>query len=59
MIAGKIITWLLVLTLVFLILFVAILLLPGVIELISEAIQEMKWSIDKLMDALRGDKDGN
>jgi hypothetical protein len=57
--AAELFTWFLILTLVSIILFVAILLLPGVIELLAESIDEMRWAIGKLKDALRGDKDGN
>ena len=53
MIAGKIFTWFLLLSFVMLILFVALLLLPGIIELIAEAIDDLKWATDKLKDVLR------
>lgn len=57
--AGELFTWFLISTMVFIILFVAMLLLPGIIELLAESIDEMRWAIGKLKDALRGDKDGN
>lgn len=56
---ADIFTWFMIIVSVFILLFVIMMALPGVIELIAEAIIEMKWSIDKLKDALRGDKDGN
>ena len=56
---ADIFTWFMIIVSVSLLLFCIMLALPGVIELIVDAIIEMKWAIDKLKDALRGDKDGN
>lgn len=56
---DDIFTWFMIIVSVSLLLFCIMLALPGVIELIVDAIIEMKWAIDKLKDALRGDKDGN
>ena len=56
---ADIFTWFMIIVSVFLLLFCIMLALPGVIEFIADTIIEMKWSIDKLKDALRGDKDGN
>lgn len=56
---ADIFTWIMILTTVFIFLFIIMLALPGIIELFADSIIEMKWSIDKLKEALRGDKDGN
>lgn len=53
---ADIFIWFIIIVMVF---FCILLALPCVIELIVDSIIEMKWSIDKLKDALRGDKDGN
>ena len=57
--ADELFTLFLISTMVFIVLFVVMLLLPGIIELLAESINEMRWAIGKLKDALRGDKDGN
>ena len=59
MTGADIFTWFMIIVAVLLLLFCIMLALPGVIELIADAIIEMKWSVDKLKDALIGDKDGN
>jgi hypothetical protein len=59
MIAAKIFTWFLVLAFVFAFLFVFMLLLPGIIELLAEAIIETKDCVEKLKNAIWGDKYGN
>lgn len=56
---ADIFTWFMILATVFMFLVVIMLALPGIIELFAYSIIEMKWSIDKLKDALRGGKDGN
>jgi hypothetical protein len=38
--------------------FVLLIAAPGVIELIADAIVDIRYSVDKLKDALRGGKDG-
>ena len=59
MIAAKIFTWFLILVFVFMILFVFMLLLPGIIELLAEAIIETRYCVEKLKDAIWGDRYGN
>lgn len=56
--AAELFTWFLIMTTVFLVLFVGILLLPGIIELLAESIDSLRWATDKLKEALRGDKNG-
>lgn len=56
---DDIFTWFMIIVSVSVLLLCITLALPCVIELIADAIIEIKWSIDKLKDALRGDKDGN
>jgi hypothetical protein len=56
---ADIFTWFMIIVSVFVLFCCIMLALPGVIELFADAIIEMKWSITKLIDALRGDKDGN
>ena len=58
MAAGKIFMWVMIFAAVAVALFIILLALPGVIELIAEAIVEMKYSVNKLKDALRGTEDG-
>lgn len=53
MIAAKIFTLFLILAFVFM------LLLPGIIELLAESINETKEVVEKLKDAIWGDKYGN
>ena len=59
MTGADIFTLFMIIVSVFLLPFIIMLALPDVIELIAESIIEMKWSIDKLKDAIRGDKDGS
>lgn len=56
---ADIFTWFMIIVSVFVLFCCIMSALPGVIELIADSIIEMRWSIDKLKDALRGDKDGN
>ena len=56
---ADIFTWFMIIVSVFVMLLIIMLALPGVIEFIADTIIEIKWSIDKLKDELRGDKDGN
>ena len=44
MTGADIFTWFMIIVSVFLLLFIIIMALPGVIELIADAIIEMKWS---------------
>ena len=59
MIAAKIFTLFLILVFVFMLLFVFILLLPGIIELLAESIIATKECVEKLKDAIWGDKYDN
>lgn len=56
---ADIFTWFMIIATAFLLFLCIMFALPGVIELIADAIIEIKWSIDKLKDVLRGDSDGN
>lgn len=56
---ADIFTGFMILTTVVLFLFIIMLALPGIIELFADSIIEMKWAIDKVKDALRGDDNGN
>lgn len=56
---ADIFTWFMIIVSVSLLLFCIMLALSGVIELLAESIDEMRWAIGKMKDALRGDKDGN
>lgn len=60
MIAAKIFTlFLIIIAFVFTLLFLFMLLLPGIIELLAEAIIETKDCVEKLKNAIWGDKYGN
>lgn len=55
---ADIFTWFMIIVSVFVLFLCIMLALPGVIDLVADAIIEMKWSIDKLKDAVRGNEDG-
>lgn len=58
MTGADIFTWFMIIVSVFVLFLCIMLVLPGVIELVADAIIEMKRSIDKLKDAFRGNEDG-